>query len=147
MQFWDDIIMQHPELIAEIPKDATALEWGYEADHAYAADTKAFRKAGLPYYVCPGAGGWNSLIGRLDNAVENIRNATTNGKRHGASGVLNTDWGDNGHMQPLPVSYLGYLFGAAMSWSPCHSGSPSARQNTPSAQRGSGSPGYHLPCP
>jgi hypothetical protein len=118
MQFWGDIIMQHPELIAEIPKDVTALEWGYEADHAYAADTKAFRKAGLPYYVCPGVGSWLSLIGRTDNAIANITSAATNGRMRGAIGLLNTDWGDNGHMQPLPVSYLGYLFGAAMSWSP-----------------------------
>jgi hypothetical protein len=30
--------------------------------------------------------------------------------------VLNTDWGDNGHLQPLPVSYIGFMAGAAMSW-------------------------------
>ncbi len=118
MQFWGDIIMQHPQLIAEIPHDVTALEWGYEHDHPYAVDTAAFRKAGLPYYVCPGTGAWISFIGRTDNAVANIRNATTNGRRNGAVGVLNTMWGDNGHMQPLPVEYLGLLYGAAMSWSP-----------------------------
>jgi len=118
MMFWGDIIMQHPELIDEIPRDVTALEWGYEADHAYDVDTRAFRKAGVPYCVCPGTGSWISLIGRTDNAVENIRSAATNGRKHGAVGLLNTDWGDNGHMQPLPVSYLGFLYGAAMSWSP-----------------------------
>ena len=71
--FWGDIIMQHPELIAEIPRDVTALEWGYEADRAYETDTRAFRKAGVPYYVCPGTGSWISLIGRTDNAMANIR--------------------------------------------------------------------------
>lgn len=118
MMFWGDIIMQHPELIAEVPRDVTALEWGYEADHRYDVDTKAFRKAGLPYYVCPGTGSWISLIGRTDNAMENIRSAATQGRKNGAMGLLNTDWGDNGHMQPLPVSYAGFLYGAAMSWSP-----------------------------
>ena len=43
-------------------------------------------------------------------------NAAENGLKHGAIGYLNTDWGDNGHWQPLPVSYLGFAFGAAMSW-------------------------------
>ncbi len=118
MQFWGDILMQHPELIGEVPRDVTALEWGYEADHPYEADTKAFRKAGVRYYVCPGAGGWISLIGRTDNAMANIRSATTNGRKHGAIGVLNTEWGDGGHMQPLPVAYAGFLYGASMSWSP-----------------------------
>ncbi len=123
MMFWGDIILQHPELIPELPRDVIALEWGYEHDHPFRQDAKAFRGAGVQYYVCPGAGGWNSLIGRLDNAVENIRNATTNGKRHGASGVLNTEWGDNGHMQPLAVAWPGMLYGAAMSWSPRESAS------------------------
>ncbi len=121
MMFWGDIIMQHPELIAEVPRDVTALEWGYEADHPYDADTKAFRAAGLPYYVCPGTGSWISLIGRTDNAMENIRSAATNGRKRGAVGLLNTDWGDGGHMQPLPVSYLGFLYGASMAWSPSRS--------------------------
>jgi hypothetical protein len=33
-------------------------------------------------------------------------------------GYLNTDWGDNGHLQHLPISYLGFSAGAALSW--CH---------------------------
>jgi len=36
--------------------------------------------------------------------------------RNGALGYLNTDWGDGGHPQPLAVSYLPYLAGAAVSW-------------------------------
>ncbi|HNR31014.1 MAG TPA: glycoside hydrolase family 20 zincin-like fold domain-containing protein, partial [Candidatus Hydrogenedentes bacterium] len=31
MQFWGDIIMNHPALIPEIPEGVTAMEWGYEA--------------------------------------------------------------------------------------------------------------------
>jgi len=30
--------------------------------------------------------------------------------------LLTTDWGDHGHLQPLPVSYLGLLLGAGFSW-------------------------------
>lgn len=118
MQFWGDIVMQHPELIPEIPRDVTALEWGYEADHPYERDTKEFRACRLPYYVCPGTGSWISFVGRTDNALANIRSAATHGRKNGAIGLLNTDWGDNGHMQPLPVSWLGMLYGAAMAWSP-----------------------------
>ncbi len=118
MMFWGDIVKQYPDLIGEIPKNSTVLEWGYEQDHPYDVDTRAFRDCGVPYYVCPGTGSWISFIGRTDNAMGNIRNATTMGRKHGTVGVLNTDWGDNGHMQPLPVSYLGFLYGASMSWSP-----------------------------
>ena len=30
--------------------------------------------------------------------------------------MINTDWGDGGHWQYLPVSWLGYACGAAYGW-------------------------------
>ncbi|MFN2232887.1 MAG: glycoside hydrolase, partial [Anaerolineales bacterium] len=39
-----------------------------------------------------------------------------NGLKHGAIGYLITDWGDRGHWQPLPVSYLGFAYGTGVSW-------------------------------
>ena len=35
MQYWGDIIVQHPDLVPELPRDAIALEWGYEANHPF----------------------------------------------------------------------------------------------------------------
>jgi hypothetical protein len=116
MQFWGDIIMQHPELIPELPKDAVALEWGYEADHPFNEHGKHFAAAGIPFYVCPGTASWCSIAGRTDNALGNLLNAAENGLAHGATGYLNTDWGDRGHWQVLPVSYIGFAAGAAYSW-------------------------------
>lgn len=116
MQFWGDIIMEHPELVKELPRDGIALEWGYEAEHPFEQHGAAFAASGIPFYVCPGTSSWNSLAGRTDNALANLRNAATNGLKHGAIGYLVTDWGDNGHWQPLPVSYLGFAYGAALAW-------------------------------
>ncbi len=116
MQFWGDIIIQHPDLIPELPQDSIALEWGYEADHPFAAHGAAFARSGIPFYVCPGTSSWNAIAGRTDNTLGNLWNAAENGLQHGAVGYLNTDWGDNGHFHPLPVSYLGFAYGAAVSW-------------------------------
>ena len=116
MMFWGDIVIKHPELIPDLPKDVIAIEWGYEDDHPYDEDCSKFEEAGLSFYVAPGTSGWNTLAGRTDNTVENITNAARNGLKHGAIGLLNTDWGDVGHWHPLPVSYLGYLAGAMASW-------------------------------
>jgi len=118
MHYWGDIIIQHPELVPELPKDAVVLEWGYEADHPFEEHGAEFANSGTPFFVCPGTSSWNTIAGRTSNCLDNIRNATENGLRHGASGVLNTDWGDNNHTQYLPVSYLGFAAGAALSW--CH---------------------------
>ncbi len=116
MQFWGDIIIKHPELISELPKDAIALEWGYEADHPFEEHAAQFGESGIEFYVCPGTSSWNTLVGRTDNAVTNIMNAARNGHSRGAVGLLNTDWGDNGHWQPLSVSYLGFMAGAMCAW-------------------------------
>jgi hexosaminidase len=116
MQFWGDIIMEYPELTPELPRDTIALEWGYQADHPFDQHGAIFAASGVPYYVCPGTSSWNSIAGRTDNALTNLDNAAANGLKHGAVGYLNTDWGDNGHWQPLSVSYLGFAYGAAVSW-------------------------------
>lgn len=116
MQFWGDIIVHHPDLVAELPRDTIALEWGYEAEHPFEKHGAIFAKSGIPFYVCPGTSSWNTVAGRTENAIGNLLNAAQNGLKHGAIGYLNTDWGDRGHWQPLPVSYLGYAYGAALSW-------------------------------
>ena len=116
MQFWGDIILRHPELIPELPDDIVALEWGYQADHPFAANAEKFTRAHVPFYVCPGGSSWNSIAGRTDNAKANIWSAAEAGLERGAIGFLNTDWGDNGHWQQWPVAYPGYAYGAAVSW-------------------------------
>src|SRR5438105_15250694 len=66
--------------------------------------------------VCPGTSSWNSIAGRADNALRNLAAAALAARDTGAYGYLVTDWGDYGHLQPLPVSYLGFLAGAGFAW-------------------------------
>ena len=61
----------------------------------------------MPFWVCPGTSSWNSLVGRWPNARANVLDAAESGLAAGARGFLLTDWGDNGHWQHLPVSFLG----------------------------------------
>ena len=114
--FWGDIILRYPELIKKLPRDAIALNWGYEANHPFEKEAAKFAMAKIPFYVCPGTSSWQTLIGRHDNALANLRSAAKAGKKFSAIGYLVTDWGDGGHPQPLAVSYLPYLAGAAMGW-------------------------------
>jgi hypothetical protein len=116
MMFWGDIILKYPKLILELPKDAIALNWGYEANHPFAKEAARFAKAKISFYVCPGTSTWQTLIGKHDNALANLRAAAKAGKKFGAIGFLNTDWGDGGHPQPLAVSWPMFLAGAALAW-------------------------------
>ena len=116
--FWDDIIRNYPELLPELPEDAIALEWGYLETEPPAENCEKLQKYGVRYYVCPGTNAWNTMLGRTDQMKANIRLAAENGLKYGAEGLLNTDWGDEGHLQSRPSCYAGILYGAAMAWSP-----------------------------
>ena len=128
MMFWGDIILKYPKLICELaellgadrrlartassvslPYNVIALNWGYEANHPFAKEAAQFAKAKIPFYVCPGTSTWQTLIGRHDNALANLRAAARAGKKFGAIGFLITDWGDGGHPQPLAVSWPMFL--------------------------------------
>lgn len=113
--FWGDIVLKHPELVERLPKDAIALDWGYEGNHPFAAECAAFRKAGLDFYVCPGTSAWRSLGGRVENMRENLEAAERAGRIYGAKGYLVTDWGDEGHWQPLAASLPGIILGGAFA--------------------------------
>jgi len=141
MMFWGDIILKYPQLLPELaalgtpgPGSASqshstkhaeavlgapnliALNWGYEANHPFAKEAAQFTKAKIPFYVCPGTSTWQTIIGKHDNALANLRAAAKAGKKFGAMGFLNTDWGDGGHPQPLAVSWPLFAAGAALAW-------------------------------
>jgi hypothetical protein len=115
-QFWGDVIVQNPELLSELPERMIPIMWGYEADHPFDNQGSVFAEVGIPFYVCAGTSSWSSIAGRTSNAIGNLRNAAENGLKNGAIGYLVGDWGDRGHWQTLPVSYLGFAHGAALGW-------------------------------
>ena len=118
--FWGDVILKHPELVPELPKDLIALDWGYEGNHPFMEQAEKFKAAGLEFYVCPGTSSWNSLAGRVENMRENMIAAAHAGRIHGANGFMVTDWGDGGHWQPLAASLPGLVFGGLLATEGAH---------------------------
>ena len=117
MMIWGDIILQHPELIPEIPKDIILLDWGYGAG-ADLRNMAAFKKAGLEFWTCPGVSAWHRIFAHFHNASRNIAERAAAGEKYGAAGLLNTHWGDGGHPQMQSSAYRGYAWGAEQSWTP-----------------------------
>jgi len=116
VQFWGDILQHHPDLLSEIPSGVISLEWGYGATHDFDGHCGLLAKAGVPFYVCPGTSAWNSLSGMLVNARGNLVSAALHGKKYGAAGYLNTEWGDGGHWQQWPIPLPAIAYGAAVCW-------------------------------
>lgn len=104
MMFWSDIIFEDAALLSEIPEDAVCLDWGYEANGPFEKRATFLEASGRPFILCPGTSSWGSLFGRTTNMMGNVKEAVDAAKKHGAKGVLLTDWGDGGHPQPWLVS-------------------------------------------
>lgn len=101
VMFWADMIYNYPQSYHLVPKDAVALEWGYELiqSQRMTAHCIAYRDAGVRYYVCPSTNTHGSLAGRMDVTTFNIRTCAELAQQYGAEGLLITDWGDGGHPQ------------------------------------------------
>ncbi len=114
-QVWSDVVTHYPELFNRLPRDIAVLHWGYD-DRANYEGTNRFVDAGLETLVCPGTSGWKRVLNAMDLAERNISTFAAAGKHHGASGLLNTDWGDHGHFNALACSWHGIALGAALAW-------------------------------
>jgi hexosaminidase len=128
VMFWADLFRRDASLMPQIPEGAIGVVWNYEApsdaswmdvipaaaaarlgipDDAnlgFVAHARLFIESGVPFWVAPGTSTWNTIIGRNENAAGNIADAVAVGQANGSPGLLLTDWGDNGHWQPLAVS-------------------------------------------
>ncbi len=118
-QFWSDIIRHYPEWLGRLPRNSTILHWGYD-DRTDYEGTGAFVAAGLDTFVCPGTSGWKRIFSAMDLAERNIAAFAAAGRRHGAGGLVNTDWGDHGHFNLPACSAHGLSLGAALAWSSDH---------------------------
>ena len=113
--FWGDIICEFPEAIKELPEGTICLNWGYSPKQTDES-TRKLREAGAIQYICPGVQGWNNLVNDMKGAYENIKRMCSYAHQYGAIGVLNTDWGDYGHINHPEFSRTGMIYGAAFSW-------------------------------
>ncbi|WP_432149507.1 glycoside hydrolase [Streptomyces sp. bgisy029] len=144
VQFWADVFAGHPELMDRVPPGAVPVVWQYDGPRllsevidgntpeartwqrlgadldnlaeGFRSRGKLLSDAGVPFWVAPGASNWNSLIGRIDNAVDNMIDAAETGRENGAGGFLLTSWGDHGHWDPPSVAYGPVVYGGAVSW-------------------------------
>ena len=115
VMMWADILLKHPETIAEIPEDTYFLNWHYSSNPPE-QDIIRFAEMGRKQIVCPGTSIWNRFCEQTAEAEKNISLMAEYGYKHGAIGVLNTNWGDFGHTCSLELSMYGMVLGAAKSW-------------------------------
>lgn len=115
MMMWGDIILQHPDRLKEVPRDIVMLTWGYDPRPTFESQITPFAKSGYEFFVCPGVNNWSRVLPNFGAATMNIHNFVRDGVKHGAIGVLNTAWDDDGENFNAP-NWHGIAWGAECSW-------------------------------
>ena len=115
MMMWGDIILKHPEHLSEIPKDTIMLTWGYGDRPSFEHQIIPFARSGYEFFVCPGVSNWSRILPDFGVATANIHHFVRDGAKHGALGMLNTAWEDDGEALNAP-KWHGYAWGAECAW-------------------------------
>jgi len=115
LMFWADIAMESPHLVSILPKEMLAVCWDYWSFNGFERCLKPFKDAGMETWVAPGVNNWNHVYPNNAVALRNIQAFVRDGQAYGATGVLNTNWDDDGDALFEQVWY-GVLYGAAAGW-------------------------------
>ena len=114
-QFWGDIMWRFPESCRELPKETICLNWGYLPEQRE-NEIRDIAASGITQYACPGCCGWNRWMPLQLYAYKNNRIMGRHARKYHAVGILNTDWGDYGHINDPRLTVPGMLYGAAFAW-------------------------------
>lgn len=116
VMMWADILLQHPETIEILPEDTYFLNWNY-CDTPSEERIMNLSKLGRKQIVCPGTTSWSRLCENVTIEELNISRMAEYGFKHGAVGLLNTNWGDWGNPCSIELAMYGMVLGAEKAWS------------------------------
>ena len=116
VMMWGDVCMAHPELMkAKVISPVTVLNWCY-GDPVPEWLGRFFTDMGYESINCTCTMSHSKFIENIDASCGNITSFSTLGLKYGALGMLNTNWGDFGHICSFNCNLYGMLFGAQKSW-------------------------------
>jgi hypothetical protein len=112
---WGDILMHHPYIIPDLPKETIVLTWDYSDRDSFSEWIEPFRDIELDYWVCPGVLNSNRFFPNFYEAFGNISGFLEEGLENNAAGMLLTVWDDGGR-HFFSRDWIGVAFGAEQSW-------------------------------
>lgn len=115
IMFWGDIILNAPETIKELPKDIICLTWDYGTEEGDTS-VRTIWEQGALQYLCSGIHSWGRFVNNYDMAYKNIKKLIGLAHKFDVIGLLNTCWGDYGHVTDSDTHIIGMIYGAAGAW-------------------------------
>ncbi len=117
VMMYGDIILENPQILSEIPKDITIVDWHYGASFDYPS-INVFKDAGFNFVACPAVWNFAGPFPNFYNSYANIQYFTRESYYAGALGVIVSTWNDNGAAELRELNYPGYAWGAECAWNP-----------------------------
>jgi hexosaminidase len=114
--YWSDEHHAKEEIAAQLPSDIVPVVWGYEPNTEFARRGRIFTARNLETWLSTSTNCWVSYTGRVHERRGNLARAAIDGLEIGATGILNTVWGDLGHRQQWPLTLAGIADGAQAQW-------------------------------
>lgn len=113
---WGDVVIKHPDAISKIDDDIILIDWGYTKTYPFEPHAKMLNEQKRKFMLAGGTSTWGVITCRYQDMYESIKNSCINAYKYGGLGTLTTDWGDIGHLQYLPNTYLGLIHASLFNW-------------------------------
>jgi len=113
---WADAIINHPNGIKNLDKDAILIDWGYNDDYPFYEHSTLLNKLKRPYLLACGTSTWSVGTSKFTEMLFSTMNAISTAIQNDALGVILTDWGDFGHLQYPIYAYPGIIYAGLAMW-------------------------------
>ncbi len=115
IMFWADMVWDWEHMYHKIPKNAIAVEWGYQEVQVQLMyeHCRRLKEGGVKFYVASAVNAHASFTGTSDTNYFHIKTCGEIGKELGATGILLTDWGSKGG---FIWSYIPLALNAQYGW-------------------------------
>lgn len=115
VMMWADIALKYENALDNLPKDTILLNWDYDTEPNL-DNIKKINKYNILQIVCPGTSSWKRFIECPQISIPNITKMAKCGYENHIMGILNTNWGDEGHPASFECSLYGIMVGACVAW-------------------------------
>lgn len=113
--YWNDMPLNHKEIIPRLPKDSVVVNWHYMESASIPNRLKPFQEADLRQWGAPGLSNWQMFFPAYNHSFYNVKDYAYQLTRHNGEGILVTTWDDDGETLFGP-NWFGVIISSEAAW-------------------------------
>jgi len=112
---WGDIVLEYPEILADLPPGLIAVAWEYDPQADFGRWLGPLRARGVPTIVATAVSNWREVYTDYDYTLSDIDRFLAEGRAAGAIGAMNTVWSDSSQGL-IRAALPAVAYGAVAAW-------------------------------